>query len=268
MADAEVDESEGATLAFQVTLSRARDGETTVDYATSNATATAGADYNAESGTLTFSAGETSKTVSVTVLDDAHDEGSETLTLTLSNPSPSAVKIDDGEAMGTIRNTDAMPRAWMVRFGRTVGSQVVDGLNTRLEGAGGSHVTVAGINLVGAKGEEPTLTDDDPFGLPAWAKNAGREAEAQELTADDLLLRSAFHLTSGGDGTRGGPAFTAWGRGRNRRIRDRGGRSHDGRQGDHRARRVRRRVGARARRGNAVAKQRRRVVSARPGARE
>ena len=81
------------------------------------------------------------------------------------------------------------------------------------EGAGGSHVTVAGINLVGASGEELTLTDDDPFGLPEWANDAERAADAQELTADDLLLRSAFHLSSSGDGAEGqGPAFTAWGR--------------------------------------------------------
>ena len=116
-------------------------------------------------------------------------------------------------ATGTINNHDAMPRAWMVRFGRTVGSQVVDALTQRLDGAGGSHVTVAGINVVGAKAEEPILTDDDPFGLPDWVKNAEREADAQTITADDILLRSAFHLSSGGDAMQGGgPAFTAWGR--------------------------------------------------------
>ena len=43
-------------------------------------TATAGSDYTAVSGTLTFAAGETEKTVSVPVLDDADDGCSETLT--------------------------------------------------------------------------------------------------------------------------------------------------------------------------------------------
>ena len=111
------------------------------------------------------------------------------------------MKLADAQATGTINNQDPMPLAWMVRFGRTVGSHVVDALSTRLEGAGASHVTVAGINVIGAKGEEPVLTDDDPFGLPDWAKNAEREADGEALTADDLLLRSAFHLSSGGDGT-------------------------------------------------------------------
>ena len=43
--------------------------------------ATAGSDYTATSGTLSFAAGETEKTVSVPVIDDSHDEGDETLSL-------------------------------------------------------------------------------------------------------------------------------------------------------------------------------------------
>ena len=161
-------------------------------------------------GGVTFGPLETSKTVSVVVLDDSHDEGSETMTMTLSNPS--GARLGDSTAIGTINNTDAMPRAWMVRFGRTVGSQVVDALTQRLDGAGGSHVTVAGINMIGESGVEPEAESDDPFGLPEWAKNAEREADAQTITADDILLRSAFHLSSGAQGPGAGPAFTAWGR--------------------------------------------------------
>ena len=210
VADATVREGPGAMLEFAVTLDREHHADVTVDYATSNATATAGDDYVAQSGTLTFAAGETAKSVDVEVLDDVHDEGTETMTLTLSNPS--GARIADGSATGRIENNDPMPKAWMVRFGRTVGSQVVDALNARLDGAGGSHVTVAGVNLVGAPGAEPQADNDDPFGLPEWAKNAGREADAQTITADDLLLRSAFHLSSGAQGAGAGPAFTAWGR--------------------------------------------------------
>ena len=209
VADAEVQEAANATLAFAVTLNRAPSGTVTVDYATSDGTATAGSDYTAASGTLTFAAGEISKTVSVPVLDDAHDEGSETLTLTLSNAS--GAYIEDGSATGTINNSDAMPGAWMVRFGRTVGTQVVDALGQRLEGATASHVTVGGIPLTGAPGAVPEAESDDPFGLPDWATRAQREESAQSLTANDLLLRSAFHLSSGG-GQGAGPAYTAWGR--------------------------------------------------------
>ena len=209
VADAEVEEAANAVLAFAVTLSRAPSGTVTVDYATSDGTATASSDYTAASGTLTFAAGEISKTVSVPVLDDAHDEGSETLTLTLSNAS--GAHIEDGSATGTINNTDHMPQAWLARFGRTVGTQVVDALGRRLEGATASHVTVGGIPLTGAPGAVPEAESDDPFGLPDWATRAQREASVQSLTANDLLLGSAFHLSSGG-GQGAGAAYTAWGR--------------------------------------------------------
>jgi uncharacterized repeat protein (TIGR01451 family) len=58
----------------------------TVAYATSDGTATAGADYTATSGTLTFAAGVTSQTVNVPVLEDALAEGDETFSVTLSAP--------------------------------------------------------------------------------------------------------------------------------------------------------------------------------------
>ena len=76
------------------------------DYATANGTATAGKDYTAASGTLTFAPGETSKTVQVPILDDALDEGSETVTLTLSNAS--GARIGDAVATGTITNADPL----------------------------------------------------------------------------------------------------------------------------------------------------------------
>ena len=59
----------------------------TVDYATSDGTATAGADYTARTGTLHFAAGETTQTILIPILDDGLDEGPETLNLTLTNPS-------------------------------------------------------------------------------------------------------------------------------------------------------------------------------------
>ena len=212
VADAEVDEAANAELEFTVTLNRRVEEEITVGYRTEDATATAGLDYTETTGTLTLSAGDTSGTVSVPILDDAHDEGSETMTLRLQSPSPARVKLADATATGTINNHDPMPKAWMVRFGRTVGSQVVDALGERLEGGSGSHVTVAGINVVGAPGVEPETEADDPFALPAWASEPGVEGETNEINTDDILLRSAFHLSSAGDGTSSGPAFTAWGR--------------------------------------------------------
>ncbi|MEM6842468.1 MAG: Calx-beta domain-containing protein [Bacteroidota bacterium] len=94
-----------ATLQFTVTLNFASSGTVTVNYATSDGTATAGDDYSATSGTLTFNAGETSKTVDVTVSGDETVEVDETLTLTLSGVSGDAILGDD-QATGTITNDD------------------------------------------------------------------------------------------------------------------------------------------------------------------
>ena len=131
VADARVEEGDGAVLAFAVTLSRAAGGTVAVDYATANGSAHAGDDYRAASGTLKFRAGESSKTIEVAVFDDSHDEGEETLTLRLSNASSG--RVTDGEATGTIKNTDPLPRALLARFGRTAAVQVVEQVEARLE---------------------------------------------------------------------------------------------------------------------------------------
>ena len=96
-----------SNLAFTVNLSKASTTPVTVQYATSNGTATAGQDYVAASGTVTFAAGETSKTVNVVVNGDATVEPDETLTLTLS--SPSGATLATSSATGTITNDDVAP---------------------------------------------------------------------------------------------------------------------------------------------------------------
>ena len=131
VADARVEEDDGAVLVFLVTLSRAAGGTLAVDYATSDGSAHAGVDYTAASGTLTLRAGESSKTIEVGVLDDAHDEGEETLTLTLSNASGG--RLTDGDATGTIENRDPLPRALLARFGRTAAVHVVEHVEERLQ---------------------------------------------------------------------------------------------------------------------------------------
>src|SRR5260370_6416156 len=67
----------------------------------------AGSDYAAQSGTLSFAAGETSKVVHVQVMGDTAVEADETLTLSLS--SPSGATIAHGSATGTILNDDTAP---------------------------------------------------------------------------------------------------------------------------------------------------------------
>ena len=251
VADARVEEAEGATLDFVVSLSRTQNATTTVTYATSDGTAHAGEDYTAASGTLTFTANETEKTVSVAVLDDAHDEGEETLTLTLTTPSPSTVTLAGASATGTIKNHDPLQRAWLSRFGRTVGTHVVDAVGTRLRGSPGlgSHLTVGGYRLPlgwGAASEAAPATASAPdeessattvltevarvLGMgpgPAppdapWLEGPGPDPRlgqsrtlnvGRTFTLRRVLLGSSFRMALGVDSDDAShPRLTAWGR--------------------------------------------------------
>ena len=223
VADARVDEAPGAVLAFEVTLNRAAGGTVTVGYATADSTATAGADYTATSGTLTFAAGETSRTVNVAVLDDAHDEGEETLTLTLSNPS--GAYLADGTATGTIENTDAMPKAWLARFGRTVSGQVLDAVEERLRASrtAGVAVRLAGqpIGLTAppdAKSDATTEAEKENQArlgvLSDWLRQETEDRErtgiqSRTLTAPEVLMGSSFALAAETDS---GGSAAVWGR--------------------------------------------------------
>ncbi len=100
-------------LVFAVNLSQLARYDITVDYATSDGTATlSNGDYTATSGTLTIPAGTSSGTVTVPVVGDKNPEKNETLTLTLSNATmlastPTSLALaGTGTATGTIYNDD------------------------------------------------------------------------------------------------------------------------------------------------------------------
>ena len=235
VADARANEADEA-LEFTVSLSRAASGEVTVDYATRDGTATAGEDYTFMRGTLRFAAGELDKTVPVPILDDALDEGEETFTLKLMNARGAA--IGDGEATGTIENSDPLQQMWLSRFGRTVAGHVTDAVSDRLANPpSGAQVTVGGqqIDLVRLSDEEDSGQVLDAlagvFGLPGLSGPGGGPEEREDwlggmhgardgavpgsgtlrrVSGRDLLLGSSFHLAAGG-GT-GSPGQAAWGR--------------------------------------------------------
>ena len=230
VADARANEADEA-IAFTVSLSRAASGEVTVDYATRDGSAKAGEDYTFTRGTLSFAVGDLEKTVSVPLLDDAIDEGEETFTLKLMNARGAA--IGDGEATGTIENSDPLQKMWLSRFGRTVAGHLVDAVSDRLANPlTGGQVTVGGQSVDLAATEEEawlgqTLTsvaqalgapagpapEDDGWpgtGLGALEPAASGSAPMREISGRELLLGSAFHLATEGDGT--GPGLAAWGR--------------------------------------------------------
>jgi hypothetical protein len=86
-------------------------GPVTIHYQTSNGTATAGSDYTAASGTLTFGPGEASKSFTVPVTSDVAHEGNQTFQVTLSNAGGGASIGAPAGATVTITDDDAAPVA-------------------------------------------------------------------------------------------------------------------------------------------------------------
>ena len=91
-------------MVFSVVLSGGTESTVTVDYETADVSAAAGSDYRPASGTLTFAAGEAAKSVAVTLLQDALEEGDEVLTLTLDDPRNARLGASGD---GTIRDGGA-----------------------------------------------------------------------------------------------------------------------------------------------------------------
>jgi hypothetical protein len=93
-----------ASVTFTVTLSAAYGQPVFVHYATADGTATAGSDYAAASGDLTIPAGQTTRTVTITVLADRLPEPNETFAV-----NPSGVTkgfLADAVAIGTVRDDE------------------------------------------------------------------------------------------------------------------------------------------------------------------
>ena len=107
--DAEAHEAD-RKMDFTVRLEPHGLGIVTVDYATRDGSgdeaAVAGSDYTETRGTLRFNSLEMERTVSVPIIDDAHEDDGETFTLRLSNPEGAALRDGEREATGTIRNSD------------------------------------------------------------------------------------------------------------------------------------------------------------------
>jgi hypothetical protein len=93
-----------SNVAVVVTLSRGSSQAITVSYRTADGTAKAKEDYTATSGTLTFQPGETSRTISVSIMGDRKREANETFSVQLSNAV--GATLADGIATVTILNDD------------------------------------------------------------------------------------------------------------------------------------------------------------------
>ena len=164
--DASIVEGNSGTkqMVFTASLSQAATGPVTVNYSTGNGTATAGQDYAAKSGTITFAAGETQKTISIAVNGDTAAELNETFALNLS--SPTGATIADGAAVGTILTDDAIvPRIAIANA-------------TVKEGDGGTRDLSFTVTLSQATASTVTVT----YGTADGSAQAGQDYVAQTGT--------------------------------------------------------------------------------------
>lgn len=117
MSISDVTASEGnsgtTTFSHTVTLNISSGVNTTVNWATSDGTGTAGSDYTAASGSVTVLGGQTtaSTTIDITVLGDGVVEPNETYNITLSNPTNTSesVALAKSIGVGTMNNDDVAP---------------------------------------------------------------------------------------------------------------------------------------------------------------
>lgn len=173
------------SLQFTVNLSHPATGSVSVSYATADDSATAGSDYTGVgSTTLTFSAGETSRTVDVTLLDDSTDEPDETFTVDLSNPVNG--QISDASGQGTIQDDDAA-------------SSLTVSNTTVTEGDGGTATATFTVSLTPASGKTVTVdyttaagtatagTDFTAIGTTTLAFDPGQTSKTVNVTVNGDL---------------------------------------------------------------------------------
>jgi len=117
LADYTVNEASG-TANIKVLRSGPVTGTSTVQFATNDGSATAPADYIAKSGTLRFAPGVTSQSIAIPISNDTLEEGPETLSVTLSNPtgallgpnSTATIAVADNDEGGVLQFSAASYR--------------------------------------------------------------------------------------------------------------------------------------------------------------
>ncbi len=172
------------TATFTVSLSAASGQTVTVDYATADGTATtAGSDYVAVSGTLTFNPGTTTQTVNVTVNGDTLNEVNETYFVNLTNPV--SATITDNQGLGTITDDDPVP------------SLSINDV-TMTEGNAGTTTATFTVSLSAASGQTVTV---DYSTADSSATTAGSDyvAASGTLTFTSGITTQSVNVTVNGD---------------------------------------------------------------------
>ena len=201
IADAGADE--GDDITFTVTLNPTSSREVKVDWATSVETGDTAvqADFTADSGTLNFGVGDTSKTITVATVEDTAIEPDETFTVTLSDASEATLPADP-TATGTIGDDDTAP---MLSISVNNASIAEDGGTSTVTISTGSGPTFATdqtitLTLAGTAGESRDyVISSESLTLAAGATTVTATVTAVDDNYDDDAETIIVTASNGGD---------------------------------------------------------------------
>ncbi|MFW2404227.1 MAG: Calx-beta domain-containing protein [Gammaproteobacteria bacterium] len=154
------DTGEGTVVNVIVTRSGGSSGVATVDYATADATATAGSDYTSTSGTLTWADGVSgNQTISITIADDGPGEVAESFTVTLSNASGATLGANSSATVNILEGA-VVPPTILSQYNFSFGA--IDSMTpwTASVGAIGSVSVDLGTTLLGTINLDVSGTGD------------------------------------------------------------------------------------------------------------
>ncbi|HZZ41602.1 MAG TPA: Calx-beta domain-containing protein [Tepidisphaeraceae bacterium] len=158
VSDLSISEGNAGTknAAVTVSLSSASSQPVTVSYSTSNGTATAGSDYTATTGMLTFNPGQTSQVVNIPIIGDTTSESDETFTVVLGQPVNASVTKafgtvtitnDDGGNSQPTTGTGVAFNPGPTGFNINIGTTRATGLNYSISNSNSAAITNAQIEF-------------------------------------------------------------------------------------------------------------------------
>jgi subtilisin-like proprotein convertase family protein len=189
-----------AMMTFTVTRSGDTSGSSTISYATANDSATtADGDYTAATGSITFNATETTKTIQVGVNGDDIAEANETFFVNLTSTDP-LVSFTDNQGEGTIINDEAAPGLSVADV--TVAEDAVHGeFTVTLSPTSGDEVTVGYIISDGTAIHNTDYMAPNMSGTLTFT--AGTTTQTVPFTISDNTLldgNRTFNITLGKSG--------------------------------------------------------------------
>jgi len=193
---------EGSPLVFVVTKAGAASTSFSVNYATSNGTASSPGDYTATSGTLTFLPGQVTKQVSVPTAYASSQEASETVNFTLSVPTGGST-ISDALGVGSI-NDNGTPPSFSISDASTVEG---GGLVFTVTKTGTSSISFD-VNYATANGT--AIVDSDYEGATGTLTFTGSDTTKTitVVTIDDVTLDNSENLLVNLSGATGGATIS------------------------------------------------------------